>query len=406
MSDLISTSSLVESPFIVATIGGFTFGSVTKNSISSNIFGKTLTFPNFMKSLSIVKVNGEVNTYTLQLEYGVTQFDDPNIIDKVFSTAMKDRKITLTYGDWQSPDDVYREENAIITAVTSDMDFKSSKINYTITCTSTALKLSANRYSFPKREAQPSSVLQELYNNKRYGLSEVFTGMTSEINAFNKYVARDDSIVTIEAQPNTTILEYMTYLTKCMQSTDKNSKINAYMLSFNDDVHNTTGPYFSVKKIEADTVVDSPDTKSIDVGYPGSNLVTNFTVNNHDAWNILYEYSSQVNESNYIYRIDNKGKMITEYSPSIASSKQLMRTTAEASAWWQHVTRFPITCTLTIKGLVKPAIIATKVRVNVYFYGKKHISSGLYTIIKQEDTLDSSGYRTNLTLLRTGEDNG
>jgi hypothetical protein len=69
------------------------------------------------------------------------------------------------------------------------------------------------------------------------------------------------------------------------------------------------------------------------------------------------------------------------------------------------MTEFPITATLTIKGLMRPSILMSKVRINSYFYGIKHISSGLYIITKQEDSVSSSGYRTTLTLTRIGADN-
>jgi hypothetical protein len=47
----------------------------------------------------------------------------------------------------------------------------------------------------------------------------------------------------------------------------------------------------------------------------------------------------------------------------------------------------------------------TYVKLNVWFHGgQKHVSSGLYIITKQEDSIDASGYRTTLTLLRVGED--
>lgn len=68
------------------------------------------------------------------------------------------------------------------------------------------------------------------------------------------------------------------------------------------------------------------------------------------------------------------------------------------------MTRFPITATLTIKGLLRSAMLMNYVRVNTYFYGQKHISSGLYVITKQEDRIDSSGYRTTLSLTRIAGD--
>ena len=68
------------------------------------------------------------------------------------------------------------------------------------------------------------------------------------------------------------------------------------------------------------------------------------------------------------------------------------------------MTQFPITARLTIKGLIRPTLIMDYIKVNVLFYGRKHIASGIYVITKQEDNVDKSGYRTTLTLLRVKED--
>jgi hypothetical protein len=46
----------------------------------------------------------------------------------------------------------------------------------------------------------------------------------------------------------------------------------------------------------------------------------------------------------------------------------------------------------------------THVKLNVYFFGKKHIASGLYIITKQVDQVDTSGFRTTLTLTRVDSD--
>ena len=58
-----------------------------------------------------------------------------------------------------------------------------------------------------------------------------------------------------------------------------------------------------------------------------------------------------------------------------------------------------------IKGLIRPVMLMTYLRVNAMFYGQKHISSGLYIITKQEDTVDKAGYRTTLSLMRVAGDN-
>ena len=44
------------------------------------------------------------------------------------------------------------------------------------------------------------------------------------------------------------------------------------------------------------------------------------------------------------------------------------------------------------------------VKLNMYYFGKKHISSGLYVISKQVDTIDESGFRTTLSLVRVAGD--
>jgi hypothetical protein len=68
------------------------------------------------------------------------------------------------------------------------------------------------------------------------------------------------------------------------------------------------------------------------------------------------------------------------------------------------MTQFPVVARLTIKGLMRPALLMAYVKVNVYFYGHKHISSGLYIITRQEDTIDSNGYKTTLSLMRVSGD--
>ena len=97
MTDLLSYPSLVESPFIIVEIGGYTFGSY--DNTGSKLGGK-VTYPNFMSQINIVKVNGQVNTYTIRMTYQITKGDDPNMLDAVFSKN-KDKygwqKIKISY---------------------------------------------------------------------------------------------------------------------------------------------------------------------------------------------------------------------------------------------------------------------------------------------------------------------
>lgn len=64
------------------------------------------------------------------------------------------------------------------------------------------------------------------------------------------------------------------------------------------------------------------------------------------------------------------------------------------------MTQYPITVTVTLKGLLRPAILMTYVKLNVLFYGRSHIASGVYIITKQTDSIDGSGYKTTLNLTR------
>ena len=93
-----------------------------------------------------------------------------------------------------------------------------------------------------------------------------------------------------------------------------------------------------------------------------------------------------------------------KYSPLITTSAKYGETTAASRAWWSNMTQYPISAKITLKGLLKPALLMSYVKVNAYFYGKKHISSGLYIITKQEDQIDSNGYKTTLSITRISGD--
>ena len=69
------------------------------------------------------------------------------------------------------------------------------------------------------------------------------------------------------------------------------------------------------------------------------------------------------------------------------------------------MTQYPTKTSATIKGLLKPALLMSYVRLNVYFYGRKDILSGLYVVTSQDDGITtSSGFRTTLSLLKVKGD--
>lgn len=62
--------------------------------------------------------------------------------------------------------------------------------------------------------------------------------------------------------------------------------------------------------------------------------------------------------------------------------------------------KFPLTASITIKGLLKPVMLMDYIKINVVFYGNKHITSGIYAITGQQDILSGSGFKTTLSLVR------
>lgn len=412
MNNLLSTQNLVESPFIIVEIGGETFGSYSKKKMSNGDLN--VTYPNYMQSIKIVKVNGDVNTYTINMIYGVTKNDDPNRLDKVFSKISKSREIYISYGDWSSPSFIYKREKAVVTAINTSVDVSNSRLTYTISCTSAGLYLSASKNSFPATTEKPSDVIKRILKNDLTGIRSLFPGMTQD--NINKYglIYSNDKSVRIEAKTSISTLDYINYLVSCMtpntnanKNGNKTKSTSTFLMHIYDDTNNDLGgTYFKVVEIKSRILVDQQSNVfSLDVGYPSNNFVTGFTINNNDSWTILYDYSTNINQSNNTYTIDKNGNVVSENSMSPLTVSRNLQTSTQANRnWWSRVTEFPINASVTIKGLIRPSILMSMVYVNCYFYGHRHISSGLYAITRQEDTIDQNGYRTTLSLLRCGGD--
>lgn len=411
--DILSTTSRVAAPIIIVTIGNNTFGLYNKTKSHIELFGRyysaiKVDYPNYIRSLQVRKLNGQLNQYTLSLDYAITPTDDPNMIDKILSTVSKSRKITFTYGDATIPSYLYRNEEAIITQVTSTPDVISSKISYTIQATSTALGLHANNFTFPEYYDKPSNIIKDvLLKNKSYGLTDIFYGM-HDLETVKQLglIKNDDREVQIQAKVNISILDYLKYLVECMSSYNDTStgiyKKKRYVLTFYDDTQTLLdGPYFKVST----AVTSSPDKSSlatyqVDIGYPTKDFVQSFSINNNQAYSILYDYAQEITTTDSVYRIADDGRLIEINSPSLSKSSTLLKTTEANRTWWSNMTQFPIKATLTIRGLLKAILLMSYIEVNVYYYGKKHNSSGLYIVNQQDDYIDTTGYRTTLSLIR------
>lgn len=411
--NLLGSTSRVETPILYVTIGNYTFGTYTHGSnidVNTNPrFDKNIIYPNYMKSITIEKTNGAINTYTINLLYAIRNGDDPNLLEKVFGSVSDTRLIKITYGDASIPTSIYKEEEAIITKITSNVNIQSSTISYTISCTSKALSLNAGKYSFGKNYAKPSDIIKHILYEKTYGLQDIFYGMRDKSLVETKgLIASDDKAVTIEAKNYITILDYLRYLVQCMTSINNsdNSILNndRYTLTIIDDVSQEFGgPYFKITKVQTSSdAVQDLDVYDLEIGTQSKDMIINFNIEDNQTYSLLYNYANNIQQSQYIYRIDNDGKIDYQYSPAISNSADLMKTTQSDKTWWTTVTQYPISCTVTLKGLLRPAILMSYVRVNIYFYGKKFIASGLYIITKQIDTIGLDGSRTELKLTRIG----
>lgn len=409
-TNLLSYPSLVEAPYIILQVGNYKFGSYSKESINNTL---NINYPNYIQGMTVKKINGQVNRYTINLVYQISYGDDPNLIDKIFGIVGYGT-VKISYGDWASPTFVYREEEAIITKLSSDVNFASSQITYTLECTSNSLVLASGYFDFEKINAKPSDRIKDILFDRQYGLQDVFTGMSNKTMVLQKnLIASDDKVVEIEAKHGIDPLSYINYLVTCMSSVtntdDSPIKDSTYLMSIHDDTYgdeHLNGSYFKVTKVtRSNEILSTADVYSVDIGFPSNNMVTSFKLKNNNSWALLYNYSDTVNTSEYAYSIDNKGNLVTTYSPAVATSANHFKMTESQKTWWTNMTQFPVKASLTIKGLVRSSLLMSYIRVNAYFYGQRHISSGLYIITKQTDNISGVGYRTELELLRIAGDN-
>ena len=412
-TSLLTTPTHVESPFIILKVGNYTFGSYSASgSFEWRNSSNKVTYPNYMTGIQITKVNGTVNKYVLTMTYQIEAGQDPNLLDKIFGSVGYGT-VYISYGDWNAPSFIYKEEEAIITKLTSQIDFSNSRIVYTMYCTSNALALIGGYYNFEGQTAKPSDIIYDMVYSQEgmYHLQEMFPGLKSKTN-FSRFIARDDANVELMPKSGIDALSYINYLVSCMSPTtsDPASPIRDgnYYLTICDDISGEFGgTYFKVTKVDTNSgaiSINNSDVYEVDIGYPGDTLVTSFKVNEDNSWALLYNYSQEVSSNDYVYNIDAQGNVYSSYSPNITTSSSSYKTTETQRNWWTQMTQFPITATLEIKGLLRPAMLMSYVRINALFYGLRHVSSGLYIITKQVDTVDSRGYRTTLSLQRIAGD--
>ena len=384
----------VEAPFGEVTLGGVTFGTfnVAKNYIS---------YPNYIQSITINKTNGTVNEYTINLVHQISPGDNPNYIAELLS-ATGYNEITISYGDGAYRT-YFHDIKAMITGVKTNFDFSSSVINYTITATSLAYLVASTKLNFPAVNDKPSNVILNLLQDSSLSLSNYFTGM-SNMNYVNSagLIPSNDRVTNIEAVTNKNVIEYLSYLTSLMvNENDSIANKSTYYLVINDETGNE-GTTFSIKEIVSDNVKPADFMYEVDVGYPDANMVFDFNVNTNYAWAAAYNSSSKI--TTYNYDIDNYGNTQVARGSSMISSILSNNYFDIDVNTWKQLTRFPIDATLTTKELLSPLLLLSYIKINNYYFGSKRITSGVYVVTEQTDTISGAGCRTTLKLTRVSSE--
>lgn len=160
-----------------------------------------------------------------------------------------------------------------------------------------------------------------------------------------------------------------------------------------------------VRKMTRSTSSDAAaEEYEVDIGYPSSTPVLSFTVDDDETYSMYYEFAESIQQPTEQWRIDDDGSLVEIYSPLLSQSGQSRVTHPWDKTWWTQVTQYPVKGTLKIRGMLRHAVLASTLRVNVWFYGQKHLSSGVYMITKQVDDISAQGFFTTLSLTRVGGD--
>lgn len=387
-------STLVEAPFAELTIGGVTFGTYQKSSIKK--------YPNYIQSVEATKTNGSINSYKIELIHQVAPGDNPNYIAELLSTNGFE-KIRLTYGDGASGT-YFRDVEALLTNVNTSFDFVNNLIRYSLEATSLSYLTATTRMNFAETTSKPSTVIMNLLKNKTAAITDYFSGM-EDVNKVAELglIPTNDAEVKIEAVKNKNIIEYLTYLTSLMTNENKQIAENStYYLTINDEQYQGVGNTFSIKEVVSSNMKVDSLVYEVDLGYPDNNKVFDFSITSNYAWAAAMKTSSKL--TSYRYDINNSGKVIkSDGSPIIKNDLNSNAYTIDNNTWKQ-LTRFPITANLTVKGLMAPILLLTYIKINNYYFGSKRITSGLYIVTEQKDTISGNGCRSMLGLTRVAGD--
>lgn len=383
---------LVEAPFFEVTINNITFGGYK---------GKVV--PNYVKSLNIKKINNSFNEYNIQLIHQISPGDNPNYIDEILSSVKYDI-ITIKYGN-ANTGQIFSDNKALISSVSQHFDFINCNITYNIYATSVGATVAAAKHTFPEYNGKASDKIRDLlWGSKDSDLLKIFPGMANKLEVESKgLIPSNDKNIYLGEQLNTTSLSYLNTLVTSMvsSSTQRGSDINdsIYMFSTSDSTNGSTFKISEVKNVRA-LIKNVPFMYEVNVGYPDDNFVLNFSVNTNFAWPLIYESSKKIIK--YDYDLDLYGNLQKQKIPAYYKNE---KDELGNRNLWTSLTRYPVDATLTVRGLTQNSLLLQYIKINNYMFGSKRITSGVYIVTEQQDSIGNGVYSTTLSLLRvTGDE--
>lgn len=387
-------STLVEAPMFEVNIANATFGGYHNKQI-----------PNYVKSITITKTNGSINQYNIQLIHQISPGDNPNYIDNLLSKE-KYNTIGIKYGDAASGK-YFSDSKALITDVTQVFDFTNCNIIYNVSAVSITASFQANKYNFDAFTGKISDRIEDLLYNETNDLLDRFPGMKNQLQMEKEgLIPHDDAVVTVGAVNNVTTLEYIyTMVPMMIKDTEVKNKFandgsfevgkTAYTISISDD---TLGAKFQIKEVIAN-LSEIPFMYEVNIGYPDDNFALDFSVNDNFAWPLMYEGAKQI--VRYDYELDSIGNLTVQRVPAFYKETE---NELGYRNLWTSLTRFPVSATLTVRGLLQDSLLLQYIKINSVMYGSKRITSGVYIVTEQVDSIGNGVYNTQLSLTRVAGD--
>lgn len=389
----------------------FKVGKLNIDTSSQNLYGSSA---NYMLSLENVKNgSGSANSFTISIVYVPKPGEDADIIDKELSFT--DRKCILQYGYDNGVDKLYTDE---YTGQILDysVEVRNGMLYYTITGYSGITPVIDNKLSF---DAIVPDILEG--NNSAY----VDSGKTRPSQAaqkaikdtFEKYGIKDYKVYIaedvkdlpedrIEGASDVTLFQYVdSVLAQARDETqpDLSTVDLADRITYTYVISDVEGSQ-NITIIKQDPKAEQSTKIIFNWMDRNDNLVIDFKTEFKGAILLNRKYSDKNNEEIEKYTLDDMGDPVVVES-NVKNESFIVGNTAnkdasKESTTWAKAVQHSYKATLVLQGMPCEIPIGTMIEVIPLIYGRPHHTQGKYMITKVTDTLDNSGFRTTLELVK------